>query len=211
MHPGVFLPTVLRAWRLFFMYRVSTKKQAVAAQHLEWRNNMRVDSATEVDDQKQVEMVETVPDCELEMGNGNGSNNDGDSDSGGIDEEEDTDVPEGKEEKQNAIAKRRKREIENPATKERTSMRKEKLLKAMTISESSPFLIAVFVMAVLFHLLVWLGTSFIDPAIYFDFTQGCYFGRVQMTLGIVLALFYVVMMFILGVLLLTVKDTWFMR
>lgn len=231
LQPGVFLPTVLRAWRLFFVYRVSTLKQVVAAQHLRRRDSVTSDISVESADISESVNASTIANAASEAS----------MDMQDAMQQEDGQKLEkvensylttvamedmAVEEKKEAIIAVEERAAEGTNSQnadtigtnennqyhfQRKSKRAEKMMRSLTIWVSTPFLVGVLIVFLMIHGLIWVGGNFIDAETYFDFTQGCKFGGGQMIIAVVLVLVYLVMEFVMGALLLTVKDTWFMR
>lgn len=236
MQPGLFMPTVLRAWRLFFVYRVSTMKQVVAAHHLRRRESGGSDdggregaAATtnsrastkqqqqqqqEEGDQKQVEMGESILSEAMEVSDV------GDDDSDAGDERVDdaknasfmsfVDSPlqggssDGAElPEESAVIKRRK----SLKRYERT----QKLLRSLTIWVSTPFMLGVFAMVLVFHVIVWIASNFYNASTFFNFTQGCKLAMIQLVIAVLFIIIYLILELIMGALLLTVRDAWFMK
>lgn len=242
LQPGVFLPTVLRAWRLFFVYRVSTLKQVVAAQHLRRRDSVASDISVDDIHEKMESAVTDIPlsetgsstnanvASEVSMDMQNAAQEEGDQRSkneskltvsmvknDGCEEEREQIVEEamiaateGKDSRDDA-GKTNKTNAANRHHPQRRVKRAEKMLRSLTIWISTPFLVGVLVVFLMIHGLIWVGGNFIDTDTYFNFTQGCKFGGGQMIIAVILVLVYLIMEFVMAALLLTVKDTWFMR
>lgn len=184
MQPGLYLPTVLRAWRLFFVYHVSNLKQHIAANHLKRRESGNSEDA--------------VSDTEIREQNGEGefelssvvSYTSGESLN---DREATVEV------------------IQNNADAIQQYQRSERLLHSLNIMVSTPFILGAFTAVFVLFVVVWIGLNMMDPSLYFSLTRGCRLSFTRFMISAIVILSFLIIDFAVGVLLFTVRDTWYMR
>lgn len=85
-------------------------------------------------------------------------------------------------------------------------------MRSLTFWISMPFMIGIFVVVFMLHIIVWIASAFLaGTSVYFDFTQGCMLSMVHTVIAVGFIALYLAAECIVGLALLTVKDTWYMR
>lgn len=212
MQPWLFLPNALRAWRLLIMYRMSASKKGTAERFLKQRESFRLNGA--VAGGLSVAGAESVASMSLTAKHQQQQQDDAVTVSQSY-RTDDMASSKGQELEDCEVVSVHESVFEGNSAGGDSGVRGEaksnQLMTMMKFWISTPFIIGVVVAAFVIHILVWLGLNFIEPDVYFDFTKGCGLSSYRLGAAAFFSVLYLLAQLIMGLLLLTVRDTWYMR
>lgn len=208
--PGIFFPTILRSWRLFFVYRLSVAKSNVAHGVLKGapmhRTGSSVSATSEEEEEGSQDGLESLPEektVELEE---TAHVNDKSGADTGSNVANVAAVTAASAEKKQDSGKRRSSRL---STHNLRSLSRS--IHAYTFWVSMPFLMLLFGAMVLVHAAIWIIFSATDASTYFSFTDGCRMSTVALIITVVQVIVYLAVELVIAIALITVRDQYHMR